>query len=198
MIYSVIDVETTGLSANAGDRILEIGIARLEEDGRIVDVLDTLVNPEGPVRATHVHGISAHMVEGAPTFTALIPKIQSVLDGTVIAAHNASFDMGFLKAEYRRSGVSFKLPPAVCTLVLARKLLPHLKSKSLESCRRMLGLSDEGAHNALADARSAAHLLQYLKTNHPGEAGGQAFFLPEENQAPGLFDMEDMLTLKSR
>ena len=94
MIFSVIDVETTGLSAKTGDRILEIGVTRLTPDGKIVDTLDTLINPGRAVQATHVHGITDEMVRDAPDFRDIIPHLNTVLDGTVIAAHNASFDIG--------------------------------------------------------------------------------------------------------
>ncbi len=162
MTYSVIDVETTGLSPARGDRVIEIGIARLNEDGSIEAVLDSLVNPQRVVSATHVHGISDEMVAEAPMFRDILPKVDSILDGTVISAHNATFDLSFLREEYRRSGAKLPLVKPACTLVMARRYLSALPSRSLESCRRYLGISDDGAHNALADAIAAAELLKYF------------------------------------
>ena len=189
MIYSVIDVETTGLSPAGGDRVLEIGIARLNEDGSIEAVLDTLVNPERPVSATQVHGISDAMVADAPRFADLCSRIDSLLDGTVISAHNAAFDMSFLKEEFRRSGHRLPAVQTACTLLMARRHLAALPSRSLESCRRYLGISDEGAHNALADAVSAAKLLKYFLEQHlavPEASPYRALGIPRPE--PGLFE----------
>ena len=84
------------------------------------------------------------------------------LAGTIVAAHNASFDIGFLLAEYHRAGYRSIRFPALCTLILARRYFPFLQSRSLSSCRRHLGITDEGAHNALADARATAVLLRHF------------------------------------
>ena len=162
MIYSIIDVETTGLSPRNGDRLVEIGVVRLDENGEITDRIDTLINPGIRVGATHIHGITEDMVADAPTFPDMASVLAKELAGTVIAAHNASFDMGFLLAEFHRSGYRTIRLPALCTLVLARRSFPFLQSRSLSSCRRHLGITDEGAHNALADARATAILLRHL------------------------------------
>lgn len=197
MIYSVIDVETTGLSAAGGDRVLEIGIARLDEKGRIEPVLDTLINPGRPVTATHVHGISGDMVEDAPRFRDILPLIDDILAGTVISAHNAGFDLGFLREEYRRAGVKLPFIKPACTLILARRYLASLPSKSLESCRRHLGISDEGAHNALADAMAAAELLRHFIRDHEAKPDAVTYRkVGSSDTHPGLFDEEPRL--KSR
>lgn len=190
MIYSVIDVETTGLSSGSGDRIVEIGVARLSDDGSIIDTFDSLVNPEGPVKATRIHGITDAMVTDAPRFPDIIERLCTILDGTVPAAHNASFDMGFLKEEFRRAGIPFPNVKPVCTLILARRHLSHLPSKSLESCRRFLGIDDSGAHNALADAHAAAGVLRYIIESHGKPERPMLFKSPFEqhNAQPGLFD----------
>ena len=198
MTFSVIDVETTGLSARGGDRILEIGVAQLDEDGRIADVLDTLVNPGRQVRATHVHGITDAMVRDAPRFRDIAAMLISVLDGTVVAAHNAAFDTGFLTEEFRRAGMALPAFRSVCTLNLARRYLNALPSRSLASCRRFLGLPDEGAHNALADARAAAAVLHHLMVRHDAIIDAEPFSGPsvDPNQLmlPDLVDVP----LKSR
>ncbi len=175
MTFSVIDVETTGLSAKTGDRILEIGIVRLTDDGEPIETLNTLINPEIKVRATHVHGITDEMVRDAPRFRDIMLHLCSLLNGTVIAAHNASFDLGFLREEFRRSGTSLPFISPVCTLILARKYLTSLSSRSLASCRQFLDLPDDGAHNAIADARSAAYLLKHFIRNFRPEIKAKAF-----------------------
>ena len=188
MIFSVIDVETTGLSAKRGDRIVEIGIVRLNETGEIETVLDTLINPEGPVRASDVHGISSGMVEEAPPFRDIMHHLSSLLDGTVIAAHNASFDLGFLREEFGRAGAELPSISPVCTLILARKYLSHLPSRSLDSCRRFLGLTDDGAHNALADAFSAASLLRFFIREYAPRFNDEPFRSALSDENGWLFD----------
>ena len=199
LTYSVVDVETTGLSPGSGDRIVEIGVARLDADGNIVDAFDTLVNPDGPVRATRIHGINNAMVSDAPRFGDIIERLCAVLDGSVLAAHNAGFDMGFLREEFRRAGTPFPRLKPVCTLVLARRHLNRLPSKSLEACRRYLGIADEGAHSALADARAAAGVLRHIiETSGPPERP-DLFTSPIEpvRAQPGLFD-DSPVPLKPR
>jgi DNA polymerase-3 subunit epsilon len=196
MTFSVIDVETTGLSAKTGDRILEVGIVKLGEDGTITDTMDTLVNPGRRVQATHIHGITDKMVSDAPDFRDIVPHLCGVLDGTVVAAHNASFDLGFLREEFRRAGTSLPFIAPVCTLVLARKFLKNLPSRSLSSCRSYLNLPDEGAHNALADARAAANLLKYFLGEFAPELDVKPFVSALPDYRGGLFD--DPPGLKSR
>ena len=186
MTFSVIDVETTGLSAKSGDRILEIGIVRLTDNGEPIEKLDTLVNPGMKVRATHVHGITDEMVRDAPRFREIVPHLCSLLDGTVIAAHNASFDLGFLREEFRRSGTSLPFISPVCTLVLARKYFTSLPSRTLTSCRQFLDLPDDGAHNALADARSAAYLLKHFLREFRPEINVKPFKSALSDNKPAL------------
>jgi len=197
MIYSVLDVETTGLSAKRGDRVLEIGIVHLTEAGEVEAVFDSLIKPDIPVKATQVHGITNQMVKDAPDFQDIVHQLSTVLDGTVIAAHNANFDLGFLREEFRRSGTKLPLVTPVCTLVMARRYLKALPSRSLGACREFLGLADDGAHNALADARSAAYLLKYFLDKYNPEIKAKPFhsILPDERD--GLFDNTTLLKPRS-
>jgi len=196
MIFSVLDVETTGLSPKRGDRVLEIGVVQLSEEGEIKDVFDTLINPDRHVNATRVHGITDRMVNGAPHFQDIVHQLSSLLDGTVISAHNASFDLSFLREEFRRSGTSLPNISPVCTLILARKYLSTLPSRSLESCRKFLGLPDDGAHNALADARSAAFLLKYFLNEFKPEVHAEPFHSALPDEQGWLFD--NTIELKPR
>jgi len=197
MIFSVLDVETTGLSAKNGDRILEIGIVRIDESGNIDTVFDTLINPGTPVKATRVHGISDEMLRGAPSFGDIIHHLSAILDGTVIAAHNASFDLGFLREEFRRAGTRLPSTSPVCTLIMARKYLSALPSRSLGACREFLGLSDNGAHNALADAQSAAFLLKYFIREFSPRIKAEPFHSALPDESGGLFDSEPLLKPRS-
>jgi len=197
MIFSVLDVETTGLSAKRGDRVLEIGVVHLTEAGEVDAVFDSLIKPDIPVKATQIHGITNQMVKDAPGFLDIVHQLSTVLNGTVIAAHNANFDIGFLREEFRRSGTKLPFITPVCTLVMARRYLKSLPSRSLGACREFLGLTDDGAHNALADARSAAFLLKYFLDKYNPEIKAKPFhsILPDERC--GLFDKTTLLKPRS-
>src|SRR6476469_2661092 len=103
--FAVVDVETTGLSARTGDRICEVAVV-LARGGQIVDQVQTLVNPQMHISrgAMAVNGITDMMVSTSPTFRQVAPALVQVLDGAVLVAHNASFDMSFISAELRSAG----------------------------------------------------------------------------------------------
>jgi ATP-dependent DNA helicase DinG len=101
-------VETTGLSADRGDRVVEIAVIVLDENFRVVRMLDSLVHPcrRIPPYVASIHGISDIAVQDAPTFTQLIPELlDCVSDATHLVAHNISFDLGFLRSEFAVSGL---------------------------------------------------------------------------------------------
>src|SRR5690606_24132967 len=98
---SVIDFETTGLAVSSGARVVEVAVVRVEPGAAPSLVLDTLIDPEGPVLCTSIHGITNDDVLGAPRFTDLLGELVLALEGTIVGAFNASFDMSFLAAESR-------------------------------------------------------------------------------------------------
>lgn len=100
-VFSVLDTETTGLSARRY-RILEVGVCLLDARFREVGRWETLVDPQCRVTNSHLHGVSQAMVTGAPRFGEMYRELADVLDGTVLIAHNATFDAGFLDAEHNR------------------------------------------------------------------------------------------------
>src|SRR5690349_5684446 len=104
---TIVDVETTGTSPQR-DKIIEIGILRIEE-GKIVDSLNTLVNPQGyiPPEITLLTGIHSEQLEQAPTFYALKDRIRELFQDSIFVAHNARFDYSFIKSEYMRHEESF-------------------------------------------------------------------------------------------
>ncbi len=159
---AVLDVETTGLSARGGDRVIEIGVvltSGLEE----VDHFEQLIDPGRPLdpRATAVNGITAQMVRGQPRFSEILPRLERLLDGRVLVAHNASFDLGFLREEYRRAGTRLPERPVLDTCRMARSHF-SFPSNSLGALTRRFGISSRGAHRALADARMTLALLGAL------------------------------------
>ncbi|BEP13916.1 hypothetical protein acdb102_22270 [Acidothermaceae bacterium B102] len=165
--FAVIDVETTGLSA-ATHRILELAIIRTDTAGGVVDEWTTRFNPGGSVGATHIHGITAADVRDAPEFADLIPQITSWLVGGAIVAHNARFDLAFLRAEYARAGWSLPHLPALCTLEASDTYLPGLARRRLVDCCHAAGVPLTEAHSALGDSRATAGLLTCYLTGPSG------------------------------
>ncbi|WP_431837081.1 exonuclease domain-containing protein [Cellulomonas sp. Y8] len=169
-VFAVLDVETTGLAA-ARDRVLELSVVRCDAAGRPIDEWSSRFNPQGPVGATHIHGITAADVADAPLFAAEVATLAGRLSGLVLVAHNARFDLGFLRAEFARAGWAMPWAPSLCTLEESRRHLPSLARRRLPDCCAAAGVRHEGAHSALGDARAAAGLLAaYLGTRRGGAA----------------------------
>ncbi|MFZ5481973.1 MAG: exonuclease domain-containing protein [Myxococcota bacterium] len=147
---AALDFETTGLSAEHGDRVVEVAVVRGGAGGP-ARAWSTLVNPGRPVAATSVHGITDAMVCGAPTFAQALPRLMAGLEGAVLVAHNARFDLSFLEMECARAGVSAPDAPVLDTLGLARRVLP-LASHSLASVCAHFGIARDRAHRAADDA----------------------------------------------
>lgn len=154
-----VDVETTGLSPQDGDRVCEIALIR-QEPGRPDETFATLVDPQRPISpgAFRVNRITAAMLEGAPRFDAIISRVEALFSNSVIVAHNAPFDLGFLRAEYGHCGRTFGDAPVIDTLHLARKSA-RFASCSLGALAQALGLTNEQAHRALGDCRVTQKLL---------------------------------------
>lgn len=159
--YVVIDVETTGLSPTRS-RIVELAMVTMDSSARIVDEYTTRLNPEGPVGATHIHGITEADVRTAPRFAQVLPEVVAVLRGAAIVAHNAPFDMKFLSAEFEREGWTLPSVPAVCTLQASHHYLPNLPRRTLADCCRASGVKHKHAHSALGDAKATAALLAHF------------------------------------
>lgn len=167
--YAVVDVETTGLSPRR-DRIVSVGVVLLDPRGHIQDEWTTLVNPRGPVGATHIHGIRDSDVIDSPCFDELIEPIVQLFRGRVLAGHNVSFDIGFLKYEFGRAGWGWPSVPTLCTMQESVHFLPHLDRRRLADCCWAAGIPLEHAHSALHDARATAHLLGHYLDPYCGVA----------------------------
>jgi ATP-dependent Lhr-like helicase len=162
-IFSVVDVETTGFSPALGHRIVEIAIARTDHTGETLDRFATLLNPGRDIGATDIHGLRAFDVADAPTFRQIADHITSLLQGTVVVAHNAPFDLGFLDAEYARLQLPTPVTASLCTLELALRYSPHLPRHTLTACCAGEGVTMGTAHTATDDADAATALLaRYL------------------------------------
>jgi DNA polymerase-3 subunit epsilon len=161
--FAVVDVETTGSRAGGGDRVTEVAVV-VVQGTRCEIVLDELVNPGRPVPAavTMVTGITDAMVRAAPPFAELAERLLGTLAGRVFVAHNARFDWAFLAAELRRARDLTLDGPRLCTVRLARRLVPGLPSCGLDTLTRWFGFDNPARHRAGGDALVTARLLSRL------------------------------------
>ncbi|HEV7664031.1 MAG TPA: exonuclease domain-containing protein, partial [Chloroflexota bacterium] len=159
--FVIVDLETTGGSASF-DRVLEIAAIRVE-NGVIVDRFERLTEPGIPIPAivTRITGINAALVRGKPAFDTMLPDLHRLFEGAVVVAHNASFDCNFLSNAFARVGLTWD-GPRLCTLRLARRLIPGLHSYKLDSLCAFLGYPFVQRHRAGPDAEATLSLLQHL------------------------------------
>jgi DNA polymerase-3 subunit epsilon len=162
-----VDLETTGGTATE-DRITEIGIIEVDQDG--VREWSSLVNPQRhiPEFIQSLTGISDAMVQDAPTFSELADDIQARLADRIFIAHNARFDHGFLKNEFKRTGHDFR-PPVLCTVRLSRKLFPGFARHNLDSLAERHRLEVTERHRALGDARLIWQFWRHIHETHASE-----------------------------
>ncbi len=167
--YVVVDVETTGGRARHGDRVTEVAAVVMRE-GRVVEVFETLVNPQRaiPPWITALTNISWAMVKDAPTFREVAPRLLDVLEGRIFVAHNATFDWNFICAEVERATGERLEGERVCTVRLARRLLPQLRRRSLDYVCLHYGVENGARHRAGGDALATAHVLQRLLRDAAG------------------------------
>jgi DNA polymerase-3 subunit epsilon len=168
-----VDLETTGTAAT-GDRVTEIGIVRVVE-GELVEEWSTLVNPERsiPPDIQGLTGITNDMVRDAPTFAEVRREVMERLEGHLFVAHNARFDYGFLKNEFRRLEMPF-MADVLCTVRLSRRLYPEAAGHGLDAVIARHGLEGDagppagegrsrtGRHTALGDARTIWRFVQVI------------------------------------
>ena len=159
LTWAVVDVETTG-GPPPNHRITEIA-AVIVKEGEIKEVYETLVNPQRsiPPFVTRLTNISWDMVKNAPTFSAIVPTLLDKLEGNVFVAHNAQFDWSFLSHEIQRTSGARISGNQLCTVKLAKKLLPHLPRRSLDYVANYYGIEIQGRHRAAGDAIATARCL---------------------------------------
>lgn len=157
--FCVLDTETTGLSPRSNN-IIEIGLVKISKM-KIVDTFHSMINPGRaiPYFITNLTGITDDDVYNAPFFEDIAYKIIDFIGDSVVVAHNLSFDKSFLRSEFTNSGLDYLGNNELCTLKIAKKLYPHLRSKSLGSVSAFLNLKNSGAHRALSDADITAKVL---------------------------------------
>jgi DNA polymerase III subunit epsilon len=159
--YVVVDCETTGGSPTRGHRITEIAAVRVDRRGRVHDEFRSLVNPMRPIpRAiTRLTNITEDMVADAPLFVEVAPRLQAVMAGAVFTAHNAPFDLRFVEWEMKRGDYAPPRGHVLCTARLARKAMPELRSRSLDSLIHFYGIPCDARHRAYGDAIATVDVL---------------------------------------
>jgi len=162
--YIVIDLETTGLSPQQ-NTIIEIGAVRVE-GGEVVDVFDTLIDPEVKISSTitNITGITNNMLKGKPTLSYVLPQLLSYIDDNVIVAHNAHFDINFLYEGCLREASSVFANDFICTMRISRRLFRQHRHHRLSDLVERFGISDIVEHRALSDAAKTQKCYEYMKS----------------------------------
>jgi DNA polymerase-3 subunit epsilon len=166
LTYVVFDTETTGLLPDQGDEIVQIAALRIVNGRRVVgELLDLLVNPGRsiPRASTEVHGISDAMVAGAPDVVTALRRFHQFADGAVLVAHNAPFDMTFLKRREAALGLRFD-HPVLDTVLLSAVVYGQHETHSLDALSHRLGITipEEARHTAIGDTEATAEAFLRL------------------------------------
>ena len=180
--FVVLDVETTGL--NPGEhRIIELCLLTVE-NGDVKEIWSQRFNPEGPVGKTEIHGITDNDVASAPFFRNSIEELNSRIKDVVLVAHNARFDLAFLRSEFERAGFKSPRLPSICTLQASNYYQPHLTRRRLADCCEDIGIEIMGAHSANGDSIATAKLFHY-------------YLSPDKSPKPRVEDLELIRNPKS-
>ncbi len=161
--FAVVDVETTGGSPERGHRITEIAVVEVR-NGMIQEDFQTLVNPgrEIPDRISELTGITNAMVENAPFFEEVAEALHERLDERIFVAHNVNFDWRFVSAQLGDAIGWVPRGPRLCTVQLARRLVPELRRRNLDSLASHFGIPVHSRHRAHGDAFATARILLRL------------------------------------
>ncbi|MEO8203939.1 MAG: exonuclease domain-containing protein [Betaproteobacteria bacterium] len=192
-----VDLETTGLGPST-HRVAEIGVVTLDPDGTQAE-WTTLVNPGRLPRAQRaVDGVTDRELYAAPRFAEVATHLAGLLAGRMVVAHNARFDYAFLKAEFTRAGVPFEAP-ALCTVMLSRKLFPHEANHHLDALIERHGLQGGTRHRALPDARVLSQFWRVLEASVPAPVARAAIDkLLAEPLLPPHLDLDLVLALPEK
>ncbi len=152
--FAVVDVETTGLGKS--DRIVEVAVVLIDAHSfEVVDEYETLINPLRDIGPTHIHGVTAQMVEAAPTFDDVSGYLGRLIDGHILVAHNLPFDSRFLRQEFDHLSLAFDPGKGIDTL--------RLTGEKLSTACERFGIPHPHQHWALSDARVTAELLRRIQ-----------------------------------
>jgi DNA polymerase-3 subunit epsilon len=185
--FAVVDVETTGSRAQGADRVTEVAVAVVHGQ-RCELVFESLVNPGRPIppAVVQVTRITDAMVRRAPPFEDLADQVMDSLAGRIFVAHNVRFDWFFLSAELKRTRSLGLDGVRLCTVRLARNLVPGLPSYGLDALSGYFGIENEARHRAGGDAIALARVLQRLLE------------LARSKGVRTLFDLEQLQSLRRK
>lgn len=156
--FVALDIETSGQYPVA-DEIVEVAMIKWKQ-GQEIDRFHSLIKPKKPMGdfVIGIHGITNEMVSDAPSIEEKIEEIRKFLEGTVVVAHHAPFDVGFLAWEFEKSNKSLPDDTVICSSLLARALVDSPTNHRLQTMVKLLGLSQTQAHRAESDARACFQL----------------------------------------
>lgn len=157
--WAVVDVETSGFRPGQA-RIVSIAALALGDDGNVEHSLYSLLNPGVDPGPTHVHGLTAEMLDGQPTFADIVDHLIELLDGRTLVAHNVGFDYSFLAAEAELVNRQLPTDTVMCTVELARRLDLGTDNLRLETLAAHWGVDQMRPHDALDDALVLAQILK--------------------------------------
>jgi len=159
--FTFIDVETTGLSPRRA-RVCEVAAVSFRGSDRLGE-LAALINPGCPIPAecSRVHGITDEMVRDSPVFGEIAPRLLALLENSVLVAHSAGFDLGFLRMEFEKVGLKFPSLPVLDTLSLARKNW-KFKSNRLGEIAAALNIPNGNWHRALSDVEMTRKIFEHF------------------------------------
>jgi DNA polymerase-3 subunit epsilon len=167
--FAVVDVETSGLSLR-WHRLLQVGVVVVDANGAVLDRWGSLVRPRRRwfrVGPSELHGIHRPELRRAPSQQTVLTELSSRLDGAIFVAHNAQFDLGFLRKAAHESGINLPIPSTLCTLRLSRRLDPQrTQSHRLGALCERYEVALLRPHDALADADATAAVLPHLFRAH--------------------------------
>ncbi|QNI09681.1 DEDDh family exonuclease [Mycobacterium kubicae] len=156
--WAVIDVETSGFRPGQA-RVISIAVLGLDAAGRVEQSVVSLLNPGVDPGPTHVHGLTAAMLEDQPRFADVVGEVAQVLRGRTLVAHNVAFDYAFLAAEAELAGAELPVDSVMCTVELARRLELGIENLRLETLAAHWGVAQERPHDAFDDARVLTGIL---------------------------------------
>lgn len=157
--WAVVDVETSGFRPGQA-RIVSIAALAVGDDGNVEASFSSLLDPGVDPGPTHVHGLTAEMLAGQPTFGDVVDRVADVLRGRTLVAHNVAFDYSFLTAEAELIGAELPIDTAMCTVELSRRLRLGTENLRLETLAAHWGVTQMKPHDALDDALVLAQILK--------------------------------------
>ncbi|MFV0541614.1 MAG: exonuclease domain-containing protein [Aestuariibaculum sp.] len=193
-MYAILDIETTGGKYNE-EGITEIAIYKYDGQ-QVIDQFISLINPEREIQpfVVNLTGINSNMLRHAPKFYEVAKRIIEITENCIIVAHNAQFDYRILSTEFRRLGYTY-IKPSLCTVELAKTLIPDQASYSLGKLARSLGIPVSDRHRATGDAMATVKLFKILldKDTHKSIIQKSVQLNPKHQLEPRYLDILDSL-----